>query len=65
MHDDLQNYIKNDIKCLKLPIYLTMAIRNVSDVGAVKDCTIDFTIDFANDLICLRYRKRIQFDKIV
>ena len=61
MHDDLQDYIKNDIKCFKLPIYLTMAIRNVSDVGAVKDCTIDF----ANDLICLRYRKRIQFDKIV
>ena len=64
MHDDLQDYIKNDIKCFKLPIYLTMAIRNVSDVGAVKDCTIDFTIDFANDLICLRYRNYMKKDSI-
>ena len=64
MHDDLQDYIKNDIKCLKLPTYLTMAIRNVSYVGAVKDCTIDFALDFANDLICLRYRNYTKKDSI-
>ena len=44
--------------------YLTMAIRNVSYVGAVKDCTIDFALDFANDLICLRYRNYTKKDSI-
>ena len=52
------------LKLLKVLIYLTMAIRNVSDVGAVKDCTIDFTIDFANDLICLRCRSYTKKDSI-
>ena len=64
MHDDLQDYIQNDIKCLKLPIYLPMDIMNASDVGSVKDCTIDFAIEFANDLICLRCRSYTKKDSI-
>ena len=43
-----------------LGICSTIAIRNVRDVGAVKD----FTIDIANELNCLGYRNYTTKDSI-